>query len=212
MAYSQEGVLGNFKGRLGNLVVYQMNGKTVMRRMPVRQGGVVSPHLKKAQGDFSKVMAVMQAVKPFVRRGFDDAAEGRFVFQRALSENLKRFREAGSPEHLDWLVLSLGERAGAKDLSVAVTGNEATISWGEAEEGKPSAQGDNVLLMALNAQTLEETIRQAAAIRGKGQASLKLPKSQAGQQLLLFIAFYDLAGAIVRKDLKNISTSQMLKV
>lgn len=212
MAYSKEGVLGNFTGRLGNLVVYQMNGKTVVRQMPVRKKGIVSPHLKEAQGHFSKIMSVMQATKPFIKRGFNDLAEGKFVFQRALSENLKLFKEAGNPDNLEWLQLSWGERAGAKDLAVSVVGNEATISWGEAEEGKPSAKDDAVMLLAINETTLETTDNWKAGNRSKGQASLRLPKIGAGQQVLVFIAFLDLAASATKRDLKNISTSQMLKV
>ncbi|MEE4178683.1 MAG: DUF6266 family protein [Bacteroides sp.] len=211
MAYSKEGVLANFKGRLGKMVVYQMNGKTVVRSMPTRKGGQVSPKLKESQGHFAKVMSVMAAVKPFIRIGFNDLAEGKFVFQRALSENLIRYKESENPDFFDWLLVSKGERAGAMDLNVQVLGNEAKVSWGDAKAGMPWDKNDHVLLLALNTVTLEETDNLKAGIRSKGQASLKLPTAEAGQPVLVFIAFYDLAGAAVKADPANISNSQAVK-
>lgn len=212
MAYSQEGILANFKGRLGKMVVYQMNGKTVVRSMPTRKGGQVSPKLKESQGHFARVMSVMTAVKPFIRVGFNDLAEGRFVFQRALSENLLRYKAAENPDDFDWLMVSQGERAGAKDLNVLVQGGEVKVSWGEAEAGKPWDKNDHVMLLALNTVTLEETDNLKGGVRSKGQASLKLPKAEAGQPVMVFIAFYDLAGAAVKADLENISSSQAVSI
>lgn len=211
MAFTEEGLLGDFHGRLGNVVVYKLKGKTVMRTLPTQKRGPAKGKLKVSQGRFAQVMRAMKAVKPFIQTGFNDFSDGSYVFQRALSENLHCYLESGNPSDLRWLLLSKGERAGALDLSLEMGAGQATLRWGEPQPGKPAAKDDSVMLLALNTTTLESTEDTRAALRQDGQASLALPPVKAGEEILVFIAFMDLAGSLIRRDLKNISESQRVE-
>jgi hypothetical protein len=208
MAYTKEGFLGNFKGRLGNLVVYQRNGQTVIRTLTANKMPPATGAKKQAQGNFSKVMKLMQALKPYVSRGFSDVAEGKSAFHTALSVNLKRLGEATSDEGLEWLLTSQGTRAGAQQLSAEIDNREATVRWGEPVAELPWSSNDGVMLLALNATTLETVTTSVAAIRRQQQASLTLPPTWDDQKVYLFITFYNTMAS--KKDPRNISDSQLI--
>jgi hypothetical protein len=211
MAFSQEGLLGDFSGRIGNLVVYKLKGKTVIRSMPAVKRGPARGRLKQTQDGFSRVMTVVRGLKAFVKVGFHDFAGGDYVFQRALSENLKRYHSAGSPAGLDWLLLSAGERAGTQQLSLEVNGISATIKWGEPEPDKPWSENDTVMVLALNTSNLQSTQKSSTARRSQGKATLSLPPAKEGERIRVFVAFMHLEGRMTGLSPKNISDSQWVE-
>ena len=210
MAYTQEGMLGKFSGRLGELVVYQMNGKVVMRTKPGKRTKPAQGRQKVTQNNFARVMGIIQPMKSYLKMGFNDLAGGKFVFHKANSENLKRFYKADKPDDLRWLLLSKGERAGALGLSLEMGAKQVTVRWGGPEPEKPASGEDRVMLLALNTSTLEPSFNTNAGKRREAQATLALPHAKAGEEILVFISFFDLAGSIIKRDPENISTSQLV--
>ena len=208
MAYTSKGFLGEFKGSIRNMIIYKVGDKTLIRSRPTGRKGPASPKLKAAQTKFGQVTSIVKSVKPFIEAGFRDVAGGRYVFQRALSENLARYDQSAAPETLDWLTMSLGERAGARDLSLSIDGHTGHVSWGEPEEGKPASATDQVLLLALNTTTLDAINPSPFAHRKDGQASIKLPPAEEGETLRVYVAFRDLEGTMLGTNPRNISASQ----
>lgn len=208
MAYTRKGFLGEFQGSIRNMVIYQLNGKTVIRSKPSGRSGPDSEKMKAVKSKFSRVMNVVKAVKPFIEEGFRDVSGGRYVFQRALSENLARYDASATPETLDWLALSIGERAGAQEVSLTIDGKTGHVSWGSPEEGKPASPDDQVLLLAINTTTLDTTGLVQKAKRKDRQVKIKLPPVKEGETLRVYVAFRDLEGTIVGYSLNNISGSQ----
>lgn len=211
MAYTEEGFLGDFHGRLGNLVVYKLKGKTVIRTLPSKKRGPAKGRLKASQSRFSQIMNVLKGIQSYVKTGFYDVSDGAYVFQRALAANIECYMASEDPADYHWLLLSKGERAGAQDLALEMGEGQATVRWGEPEAGKPFDPTDRVMLLALNTTTLESTENTNAAIRNQGQAGIALPPAKAGEKVLVSISFMDLAGSLLTCDPKNISTSQLLE-
>lgn len=211
MAYTKEGFLGNFSGKLSNTVAYELYGKTVIRSRPSGKRRPAQGALKQAQSDFSRVMKIMQAARSVVRVGFREVAEGRSAFNAAMSVNLLNYRNATNPEDLRWLVVSQGDRAGAQDVAMKIVGNKVTITWGEAEAGKPYDRNDQVMLMAINNTTLVETDIVQAARRSDQTAELPLPPVKAGENILVFIAFHNPLEAAAQKSPKNVSDSRLIE-
>jgi hypothetical protein len=211
MANSKQGLIAGFSGQIGEVVIYQMMGKTVIRSLPTRKRAPAKGALKKSQDGFARMMKIMQAVKPFIKAGFHDVAEGRTAFHTALSENIKRRSQSNHPDSLHWLKVSSGKRAGANDLTVQCEGNSATVSWGPTPAGKISSIDDSVLLLALNTTTLDCTSNLYAASRKKGEALLELPMARKDEEVLVFVAFRSITSA-VKKSVKNFSESQVIIV
>jgi len=210
MAFTKEGFLGHFSGKLGNTVVYEMYGKTVIRSKPAYKRRPAKGALKQAQTDFSRVMKIMQAVRSVIRLGFRDVAEGRSAFHTAMSLNLVNYRSAENPEDLRWLVVSQGDRAGAQDLAMEVQDKNANITWGDPEPGKPYKMNDQVLLLAINNMTLQTTDKVQAARRSEKRAEIALPAAKEGENILVFIAFHNPLEAVSKKSPKNFSKSLLV--
>ncbi|MEE4177077.1 MAG: DUF6266 family protein [Bacteroides sp.] len=210
MASTKEGPLGNFSGKIGNVVAYEMFGKTVMRSRPSGKRRPAQGALKEAQSDFSKVMKVMQSVRSVVRVGFNPQAMGRSAFHAAMSVNLVNYRNAANPDDLRWLVISQGERAWAQDVLKTIEGNKIVVSWGDPEVGKPNSVNDQVMLLALNDTTLENTENLQAALRKEKRAELILPPAKEGENILVFMAFHNPIEAASHKSLENVSDSRLI--
>lgn len=208
MAYAKLGLLGEFKGRLGNTVIYEVYGKTRIRLKPSVKPPPATGAKKQAQEDFKRVMGIMQATKAFVRIGFFDEAEGRSAFHEGLSHNLKRLRESEDKNEANWLQLSTGKRASALEVSMEIEGKQCTIRWGQPEADKPWSDQDTVMLLALNTASLAATMATKAQ-RGNHQAAIQLPPAGSGEEVLVFVAFRKQYPT--KKQLINMSVSQVVK-
>jgi hypothetical protein len=211
MASSTEGFPAGFKGRVGKVVVYQLMGKTVMRSLPANKPAPAQGAKKKNQNDFAHMMKIMQAIKPFIRLGFHDAAEGRTAFHTALSENIKLRQVSDQPENLQWLMVSKGERSGATGLDAQQKDDQVMVSWDVDAEANISSGNDMVMLLALNTTTLECSCNLDAGKRSMGQAFLPVPPALPGQKILLFITFRNITGT-AKKSLRNVSSSQWVEM
>ncbi len=207
MAYSKEGLLGDFSGQLGHFIVYKVHDKTVIRSRPVSRRGPVSPALKAAQTDFGQVMNVLRRVKTFVRLGFYDVAQGRSAFHQALSENLLRYRASAATESLDWLLLSRGGRANALDVVCSLGEKQVEVAWGEPQGGKPWEAHDQVMLLAVNTTTLAMAWELSAGRRADGTAKVWLPPATADEQVRVYISFRSALPTPGGKDPFNMSDS-----
>jgi hypothetical protein len=208
MAYAKQGLVGEFKGRLGNTVLYEVYGQTRIRLKPVGKPAPAKGAKKQAQDDFKLVMRLMQATKAMVRIGFYDQAEGRSAFHEGLSANLRRFRETENQDLQAWLQLSSGSRAGAQDLAVQRDGNKAIVTWGAPEQGKESAEDDSVLLLALSTANFDSNWTLGGFRRSQHQAEILLPPIKEGTDFLVFVAFRKQLP--LKKDPGNISNSQVV--
>ena len=217
MAQSIDSLHGNYRGKLGNLVMYEMMGKNIVRSRPLGKPPAATGAKKQAQENFRLVMKLMQLTKHFISLGFRDVSEGRTAFNTAFSVNMKRLAEDTDPGELGWLQLSQGLRSGARDLQVVRHQPPGqgfptlNISWGEPMEGMPYREHDSLMLLALGQSSLNYNYSLQAASRRQKIASLILPPIPAEEKVLLFAAFYDLEAMNKRKDPANISTSQMLE-
>lgn len=209
MAQSSEGLLGNYSGRLSNLVYYKVNGKTRVRTL---SPGKMPPAIgakKKAQEDFAMVMKVMQAVKYYIKTGFHDVSGGRTAFHTALSVNIKRMRADANPGKLKWLLPSQGSRAGASEVLATISGTKATVNWGPPYNGQHWRGNDMVMLLALNTTTLSEVI-DTRATRNQSSHSFELPPMEAGEEVQIFISFFNPLPESNNKNPENISTAQLV--
>jgi hypothetical protein len=211
MASSKEGFPAGLSGRIGNMVVFQSMGKTIIRSMPTKKRAPAKGAQKKSQEEFARIMKIMQAIKPFIRNGFHDAAEGRTAFHTALSENIRLHRASDAPENLHWLLVSTGERSGATGLMVQRNEKGVKVAWDIKPPGKPASGDDRVMLLALNTTSLAATHNLDAASRQKGEAILPLPPALPGEKTLIFITFRNLM-TTEKKSLKNISESQRIEL
>lgn len=129
MGTLKNGILGGFSGRLGNVVVYEMHGKTVVRSLPSVKQKKATGKRKQYQDDFRYVMKWMQVLKPMIDKCWLVESPQKSSFKQAFSFNLKRYREVERPETYEWLQVSQGTYPGLEDLSFTALENRFRISW-----------------------------------------------------------------------------------
>ena len=209
MAKSKKDPLGGFRGRIGNLVVYEMYGKPCVRSMPAKTSKKASEKLKKEQEGFATVMHYLTPATKFIQMGFAEAAENTAPFHMAKSWNINNYRKSQTKDPSEWLQYSLGERAGSQGMQLKeVPGQLLEVSWGQPEEGKPCAENDIVMLLTINSKSKTASYRLHAACRKDGQAVIELPERRSGEAVEVFVAFRKLGAEQGKKDLKNVSNSQ----
>ncbi len=212
MARSESGLFSDFTGRIGNMVVYKLNGKMVVRSLPAAPVKPPTAMQQQARTGFAHVMQYMQALKPVVSTGFRETARGRSAFHAALSANLKAWREAGRPAGAGWLILSHGTRAGANDLHLENSaGSRFRITWGDPPADKPHSAGDRAYVVAVSNSGPAPVYTLNRSSRRQDHEAIIAPAGTVpGDHLGFYIFFLDEQGALRKKDPRNVSRSSFV--
>lgn len=190
MAISNDPLFNRLQGKIGNIVIYQMYGKTVLRAKPSVKRKPAKGLLKESQNNFKFVMQTMKSARLFVVHGFREVAIGRSAFHTALSVNLLRYRQTEDKSYHKWLQLSAGNRAGTIQSSVQLTEDrKLKIQWDAPEANKPFSNNDRMMFFAIcNTQPI--TICELyTARRDQYQAMVGLPLESQGLEFECFISF-----------------------
>lgn len=182
----------SFSGLVGNAVFYTVKGDSVIRSRP-KSRKVVSKNLKEAQGNFSKVMALMKQFKPFIRHGFENMPNNKSAFINAMSENLNRYNEAlrlGLTDNLSWLQLSKGKLSKALEATATLNpSGEVTITWNGTESGRQFFSNDHLMVMIYNHRDSSCYINLKQAHRKDEQATVLMQGLMSGDKIDIIIAF-----------------------
>lgn len=190
MAMSSDPIFGAVKGKLNNLVIYQMYGKTIIRTRPAYKRKAATGKLKKSQDDFKVVMKTLRRVKVYLSFGFNEVASGRSAFHTALSQNLLRYREVEEKSPKEWLQVSAGNRAGALDWQLTqASEGEYMLLWGKEEPDKIFHATDQLMLVLLGREKLRLHQDLYTAKRSESQALIKVPSFMEADIYDCFVCF-----------------------
>ncbi|HON17829.1 MAG TPA: DUF6266 family protein [Salinivirgaceae bacterium] len=208
MAQHNQKSLVDLTGKLGPIVLYSMNGKTIARSMPRKRTKKTSEKAQAAQQAFAHVMKLMQQVKPIVKIGFSQTAHVRTAFQEAMSVNLNAFRQSENRENLEtWLQLSEGTRMGLENLRIEPATCGVVIEWDFDETDSTSIRNDLIAAVAINRKNHYAYYSLGAATRSQKKVSVNVPCSENSDTYSVFI--FALSNIPVQgKDSSLISQSQ----
>lgn len=190
MAILNNGPLGNLSGKLGNVVIYTLNGKVVMRSLPSKKRAKSKGKQKASQDLFTQVMKPMQFAREFLRISFA-GVKGRSPYHSALSLNARLMAEYGSFSYSK-LLFSQGKLAGATEVSLCLHGDQTIdVTWTGSEAGKPAAETDGAVLLVLNPGQKGAEFNMSAGKRREGHAAFKLTAAQPGDKLEVYLLFME---------------------
>ena len=206
MAIYEEGVLGPFEGRVGNVIGYRWRGKFVMRSRPKskRRGQSTEKQLA-SRARLRLMQAYLQERVDFIRKGFSLAPElsKMSAFNAAMSYNLKNSISGEYPDYqVDYskVVFSRGELALPRDIKMKQEGNVLYLSWStEIEEG--ASYNDQAMIMLSGVKDLGGN--PSANPRDAGTESIDIEGLSPGTELFVHIAF-------ISDDRQWVSDSQYL--
>ncbi|MFB5946523.1 DUF6266 family protein [Albibacterium profundi] len=206
MAIYEEGVLGPFEGRVGNVIGYRWRGKFVMRSRPKskRRGQSTEKQLA-SRARLRLMQAYLQERVDFIRKGFSLAPElsKMSAFNAAMSYNLKNSISGEYPDYqVDFskVVFSRGELVLPKDIHMSQEGDRLRVSW-STEIEEDASSNDQAMIMLSGVE--DPTGNHSANSRGAGSDAIDIGRLKPGTELFVHIAF-------ISDDRQRVSDSKYL--
>lgn len=205
MGVINQGILGGFSGKVGNVIGGSWKGIDYMRVKPANVANPQTEGQVNQRTKFTTVLQFLQPMKDFVKVGFKAYAVKQTEFNAAMSYNLKNGVTGIAPNFtIDYASarLSRGSLAGALNpqLDVATQG-QVTISWTDnSGQGNASAT-DKALLLIYNESNGEAIFTTDGVTRDTGTQTLPIPDDYSGDTLQLFIGFVSADGKQVSESL-----------
>lgn len=147
MAILKSGPNSGFRGTVGNVVGYQWRGKDVIRSLPRPSNKKRSDAQLANQQKMTLVQRFLQAIIPFIRVGFKNAAEERQMsaFNLAMSYNKKEAITGSYPDlQLDYsrAIVSMGGIKGLEDGSARRVAGGLELKWADNSGEGGAKQSD----------------------------------------------------------------------
>lgn len=191
MAITRRG--NSVTGLVGNVILYEMNGKLAMRTRSTVKRKTESARLVRAQSNFSVVTALIRQFIEFTRTGFELAATTRNSYAEAMSVNCHHYNDAlreGEVEDLQWLQLSKGRLSGVSTLEAAMTtSTQLTVTWQGTQPDLDFSDDDKAMVAVTSGKGAYTHINMNAGKRSAGSYTVELPPEAAAHDLHLFLSF-----------------------
>jgi len=191
MAINKNGINGNFRGKIGNIVAYELNGQQVIRTLPKKRTAPPTPKEVLNRLKFEASQNWLRPLTDFLRIGFKDYQPTYEGFVAAKSYNQKNAMAYNSVSgfYIDpsLALVSFGSQILPAEASADAKPNqEITFNWSTEI---PSAYNDQTMLIAYDIENKKLRYHTAAAPRNAGTATLKLGKRDQGKTFHLYLAF-----------------------
>ena len=193
MGTIKKGILGDFSGKVGNVVGATWNGIGYMRSLPTKVRNPRTPGQLEQRMKFSMIGSLMKNLAPVLQIGYKNAAsgKGRSTFSMAMSDNLKGAITGEYPDlTIDYpnVRLAKGLLSGCSSVSLSLTDGMADFSWDNIIMGN-AAETDRVMVVAINTATGEMVYDRNLAGRSEMSGSIALPANWAGDEAAGYVIF-----------------------
>ena len=186
-------LFGDFNGKLGNLVSYKLNNKTVVRHIGKTKKAPSLAQLAIRQ----KMALVIKFLRPalaFVNAGFEleTAGTDKNPHNAAVSYNTKNATQGAYPDiSLDYskVLLSKGLLKPAVSAVVGLTGTLLTFTWAVDPDMDWGIKNDRAMLLVYCPELNQSVYILSGARRSTGQDEIELPANYVGKELHCYIAF-----------------------
>ena len=179
--------MGGFSGRLGNVVVYEMFGKTVVRSLPQKNQKKATGKRKQYQDDFRYVMKWMQYLKPMIDKCWLPEPPHQKAFKPAFSHHLKRYREMDRPNKLEWIQLTKGGLEGFGNTEMYFDGELLQLKWSNVRIEEPSNLRDTVYIQLTNPTKGRAHEHLIATERQDGRKEIAVSSWEKGDRIVAFM-------------------------
>lgn len=203
MGKFENGIFGTFKGRIGNLVSYQLRGKNVIRRI----GKTHKPPTLKQLTARQKMKVTADFLKPmltFINVGFEQAITGtdKHPHNEATAYNYRNALQGDYPDisiNYSKVKLSQGTLEPAINPLAGLTGNTLSITWEVSPDMNWGIKNDRTMFLVYCPELSKAIYVLSGATRITGQDEIELPTNYIGRELHIYIAFRASNG----KDISN---------
>lgn len=199
MGLINQGILGGFSGKVGNVIGGSWKGIDYMRVKPASVANPPTEGQVNQRTKFSTVLQFLQPMKDFIKVGYKALAVRQSEFNSAMSYNLKNGVAGAAPNFtIDYgsVLLSRGSLAGAMNPVVNTsTQGQVVFNWTDNTPRGGAEATDKALLLIYNESNGEAIFTTDGSTRDAEQQMLPVPDDYSGDTLHLFIGFVSADGS-----------------
>lgn len=204
MAISKNGLFGNNKGKIGNLVYYESLGKNLVRTIGVNLNPPTIPQLA-SRAEMAVTSRFLKPALEFINVGFGvkAAAELRIPYNLAMSYNKINAITGIYPDlsiDFEKALMSEGDLQTAQDPAVVLTLNGLQFNWLTTPDMAWPELSDQVMLLAYFPSLRKVSFTLYGPERIQGTALLALGTPLLDQYMETYISF-------ISADRKEVSDS-----
>lgn len=189
------GILGGFSGTVGTVIGSgNRKGDDIIRAKSKKPRPASTLNQQRQQARFKLVTTFVQGLSPVIKSGLKQVsgAENISPFNYACRHMLNNAMAGtdDSPE-IDFskVILSDGKLSRIAGLAVVLEDGKAKFTWTDDVVASIGEMTDNVTLVVYNATNSELSYSMGEVVRTAKTASLALPFSETGDDLLCYLFF-----------------------
>ena len=205
MAKVRQGILGGFRGRVGNIVGTGWKGIAVMKSLPLTVANPRTAGQVKQRNKFSKLVSIgSRALASIIKPLWDRFASNMSGFNAFISANQRAFDMNGNFVPDD-LIISRGRMLSPVSAVVSNSGQTATLTVTNPVGDRFALPTDRIFVLAYNADLdVIGFSGQTAATRGAG-ATVSVPVTIGNSLSPVQCSFYFIS--YLRSDGSEVSNS-----
>ena len=205
MAIINQGILGGFSGKIGNVVGGNWKGINYMRVL-TKPTNPNSEKQVKQRTKFTPALSFLQPITPFLRVGYKLYTAKQTAFNAAMSQVLTN---AITGENENTAVDFSKAQVSAGTLTPAVNGaftydsGEITLTWDDNSGSGTAKATDKSMYVVLNPVKSDAVYETAGAVRSVKTQIADLPAEWIGDTVHVYLAF-------IADDGKDVANSAYL--
>lgn len=193
MGKIQKGTLGEFTGKVGNLVGCNWKGMPYMRARPSHMTNPRTKEQQHQRGKFTIALDFLRTITPFLRIGYRELATNQTAFNAAMSYIMKNaIIDNGQGLELDYnkVLVSHGSLVSVFNATATLESNNILFTW-ENNSGQGNAMDTDVVLqLVYNKEKNLAFYITSGTTRSECKSVLELPKDWAGDEMVAYLGFH----------------------
>lgn len=201
MGKINQGILGGFSGKVGNVIGGNWKGIDYMRVKPASVANPKTEGQVDQRSKFSTVLRFLQPMKDFVKVGYKGYAVKMTEFNSAMSYILKNGVTGTYPDFtIDYAnaLVSRGSLSGAMNASAeSLHKGIVNFEWDDNSTEGSASETDKAMLLVVNQGKGEVIFTTAGSARSAEGQVLPVPDEYSGDEVQCFLAFISEDGTLV---------------
>jgi len=205
MGKINQGILGGFSGKVGNIVGGSWKGIDYMRIKPASVSNPRTEAQVEQRSRFTTALQFLQPLRGFLKVGFRNYAIKMTQFNSAMAYNVKNAIIGVFPDYvidLENSLISRGGLSGALNPSVSSpAAGQVAFNWDDNSTDVNTKPTDKVMVLVYNPDKNEAVYLTDGSPRSTESQTLTVPNLYSGDTVHAFIAF-------ISEDGKEIANSK----
>jgi len=198
MGKYNQGILGAFSGKVGNVVGSSINGIDYMKSLPRKSTKTPTLPQLMQRAKFGLIADFLRPLGGVVKVGFQSRKKGLTPYNAASSYNLEHAITGTYPNFVvDYpaVIYSRGNLLGVSDQEVAAAvAGELDFGWANEAPVTGTGGTDKVTIVIYNPAKDKYVVEQGAAARSAETCTVELPADFSGDTVQCWMSFVSVDG------------------